>query len=213
MPSLTTSNARGGLPPGGRVRPHPLPRRLPSPPLEPRLKRPHPDDLHGRLDLPDLVPLYREFPEMPVVSISDCQRRPCRANWQGHRLSRPAGGPPFPPGGAEDYLAFLGRISPEKGVEIGHRDRPPRRPADPHRRQGRPRRPRVLRDARPSPALAAARGVPRRDRRAARELPRPCPRPALPDRLARAVRPGDGSRPWPAARRWSPSAADRSLRS
>lgn len=32
--------------------------------------------LHGRLDIPDLVPLYRTFPEMPVVSISDAQREP-----------------------------------------------------------------------------------------------------------------------------------------
>ena len=32
--------------------------------------------LHGRLDIPDLEPLYREFAEMPVVSISDAQREP-----------------------------------------------------------------------------------------------------------------------------------------
>lgn len=71
--------------------------------------------LHGRLDLPDLVPLYAEFPEMPVVSISDAQRRPLpHANWQAtvhHGL------PPerYRPNGAPgDYLAFLGRISPEK---------------------------------------------------------------------------------------------------
>ena len=40
--------------------------------------------LHGRLDLPDLPPLIREFPQMPLVSISDAQRTPVRwANWQG----------------------------------------------------------------------------------------------------------------------------------
>jgi glycosyltransferase involved in cell wall biosynthesis len=78
----------------------------------------HVTTLHGRLDIPDLVPLYREFPEMPVVSISDAQRLPLHwINWQGtvhHGL------PPdllsFNPEGG-DYLAFLGRISPEKGVE------------------------------------------------------------------------------------------------
>jgi hypothetical protein len=73
---------------------------------------------HGRLDLPDLQPLFREFPMMPLVSISDAQRAPVPwASWQGtvhHGLptdlylaGRGDGG----------YLAFIGRISPEKGVE------------------------------------------------------------------------------------------------
>ncbi len=74
--------------------------------------------LHGRLDLPDLPPLMREFPMMPLVSISDAQRAPLSwANWCGtvhHGL------PPnlFTFGRGEGgYLAFLGRISPEKGPE------------------------------------------------------------------------------------------------
>ena len=74
--------------------------------------------LHGRLDLPDLPPLIREFPQMPLVSISDAQRAPVPwANWQGtvyHGL------PPelYPLGcGKGGYLAFIGRISPEKGPE------------------------------------------------------------------------------------------------
>ena len=87
-------------------------------PLSRRHGLTHVTTLHGRLDIPDLVPLYREFPDMPVLSISDAQRRPLPwINWQGtvhHGL------PPdllrFSPGGG-DYLAFLGRISPEKGVE------------------------------------------------------------------------------------------------
>ncbi len=73
---------------------------------------------HGRLDLPDLPPLLREFPMMPLVSISDAQRAPMPwANWHGtvyHGL------PPdlFSLGRGEGgYLAFLGRISPEKGPE------------------------------------------------------------------------------------------------
>lgn len=75
--------------------------------------------LHGRLDLPDLWPLYAEFREMPLVSISDAQRRPMPpVNWLGtvhHGLRIPASHYNATPRG--DYLAFLGRISPEKGVE------------------------------------------------------------------------------------------------
>lgn len=74
--------------------------------------------LHGRLDIPDLVPLYREFSEMPVVSISDSQRAPLPwANWQGtvhHGLPLGLYRPREEPG---SYLAFLGRISPEKRVD------------------------------------------------------------------------------------------------
>ncbi|HWK64052.1 MAG TPA: glycosyltransferase family 4 protein [Rhizobiaceae bacterium] len=72
--------------------------------------------LHGRLDLPDLKPLYAAFSDIPVASISDSQRQPLpMANWVGtvhHGL--PGNLLPFTeePGG--DYLVFLGRISPEK---------------------------------------------------------------------------------------------------
>lgn len=74
--------------------------------------------LHGRLDSPDLVPLFRHFQEMPIVSISEAQRRPLPwLNWQGtvhHGLPRNS----FSLGqGTGGYLAFLGRISPEKGVD------------------------------------------------------------------------------------------------
>jgi glycosyltransferase involved in cell wall biosynthesis len=73
--------------------------------------------LHGRLDLPDLRPFYASFPEVPLVSISKDQRRPMprRVNWMGnvyHGL--PAGLLPFEPNPRSDYLAFLGRIAPEK---------------------------------------------------------------------------------------------------
>ena len=74
--------------------------------------------LHGRLDIPDLIPLYRQFREMPVVSISDAQREPLPwANWQAtvyHGL--PIDRYRFHPE-AGDYFAFLGRISPEKRVD------------------------------------------------------------------------------------------------
>jgi glycosyltransferase involved in cell wall biosynthesis len=74
--------------------------------------------LHGRLDLPDLLPLYKAFRELPVISISDAQREPLPwLNWQGtvpHGLPRKSLRFHRGPG---SYLAFLGRISPEKGVE------------------------------------------------------------------------------------------------
>ncbi|NUS39071.1 MAG: glycosyltransferase family 4 protein [Lysobacter sp.] len=72
--------------------------------------------LHGRLDLKDLPDTYRRWPHFPLVSISDHQRRPLRfANWAGtvyHGL--PDTLLPFAPQPQGGYLAFLGRISPEK---------------------------------------------------------------------------------------------------
>lgn len=74
--------------------------------------------LHGRLDTADLVPLYREFSEMPVVSISDSQRAPLPwINWQGtvhHGMPEDRFVPSLKAG---KYLAVLGRVSPEKGVD------------------------------------------------------------------------------------------------
>jgi len=71
--------------------------------------------LHGRLDLKDLPPVYRRWPQFPLVSISDDQRRPlAHANWAAtvhHGMSPDLYR--FSPNG-QGYLAFLGRISPEK---------------------------------------------------------------------------------------------------
>jgi glycosyltransferase involved in cell wall biosynthesis len=84
--------------------------------------------LHGRLDLPDLEAVYAAFPEIPLVSISHAQRRPLpsRTNWVGnvyHGLPRDL--LQFRSPQAGDYLAFLGRISPEKrpdrAIEIATR--------------------------------------------------------------------------------------------
>jgi glycosyltransferase involved in cell wall biosynthesis len=74
--------------------------------------------LHGRLDLPDLVPVYQTFREQPLVSISDSQRIPLPwANWQGTvRHGMPRQSLTFSHGDGK-YLAFLGRVSPEKGVD------------------------------------------------------------------------------------------------
>ncbi len=71
--------------------------------------------LHGRLDLPELAPLYRRFDDMPLVSISDAQRTPLAfANWVA---TVPHGLPedllPFSPA-HQGYAAFLGRMSKEK---------------------------------------------------------------------------------------------------
>jgi glycosyltransferase involved in cell wall biosynthesis len=71
--------------------------------------------LHGRLDLPDLRPLYGHFAKMPLVSISHAQRKPLgKVNWVGnvyHGLPADLLLGTEKPG---KYLAFLGRISPEK---------------------------------------------------------------------------------------------------
>jgi glycosyltransferase involved in cell wall biosynthesis len=73
--------------------------------------------MHGRLDLPELQPFFRQFDDVPVVSISDSQRRPVpHANWVG-RVYNGVDMSKLPFGtGSGGYLAFLGRISPEKGV-------------------------------------------------------------------------------------------------
>ncbi|MFW6077523.1 MAG: glycosyltransferase family 4 protein [Hyphomicrobiales bacterium] len=71
--------------------------------------------MHGRLDLQDLPELYRRWPQFPLVSISNDQRRPLpHANWLDtvhHGLPLDLLEPGYEPQG---YLAFLGRISPEK---------------------------------------------------------------------------------------------------
>ena len=86
--------------------------------------------LHGRLDLPDLAPFYAVFRDLPLASISNNQRRYlANANWLGtvyHGLPRDL--LPFCPS-PDGYLAFLGRISPEKrpdlAIEIAARSRMP----------------------------------------------------------------------------------------
>jgi glycosyltransferase involved in cell wall biosynthesis len=87
-------------------------------PLARRMATPHVTTLHGRLDLPDLVALYEEFSELPLVSISDAQRAPLpNQNWVAtvhhgfhERAFRFHAEPGF-------YLAFLGRIAREKRVD------------------------------------------------------------------------------------------------
>ena len=81
-------------------------------------KMPTVTTMHGRLDIPDLHPVYHRFPDAALVSISDSQRAPLAdMNWVAtvyHGMPRnllrfsERGG---------DYLAFVGRISPEKGID------------------------------------------------------------------------------------------------
>jgi glycosyltransferase involved in cell wall biosynthesis len=75
--------------------------------------------LHGRLDLPEIWPHYQRHSNLPLISISDSQRTPMAwANWAAtihhglpERLLVPQNG------AAPSYLAFLGRIAPEKRVD------------------------------------------------------------------------------------------------
>jgi glycosyltransferase involved in cell wall biosynthesis len=91
-------------------------------PLLSRLGVPFVTTLHGRLDLPGLPDIVRRFPKAPFVSISNDQRNPLLdANWLGtiyHGLPEGSLSPSFEPG---SYLAFLGRMTAEKGPEAAIR--------------------------------------------------------------------------------------------
>jgi glycosyltransferase involved in cell wall biosynthesis len=95
-------------------------------PLSRRAHAPVVTTLHGRLDMPELQPIFDEYTEMPVVSISNAQRTPLpQAHWAGtvyHGIPKTLYSLHDRPG---SYLAFLGRISPEKcpdhAIEIAKR--------------------------------------------------------------------------------------------
>ena len=186
---------RGGLRARRRLRPDPLPHRLPPFSASRARGARHVTTLHGRLDLPDLVPLYRTFsrhaagvdlgraaPAAPVRALAgDRATTGCRATC--YRSTAQPGA----------YLAFLGRMSPREARRPRHRDRPPRWAC---RSRSQPRSTQADRDYfdEIQPLLddplvefvgeigeAAEGRVPGRRRGA-----------AVPDRLARAVRPGDG---------------------
>ena len=83
--------------------------------------------MHGRLDVPDFMPVYHAYPGMPLVSISDHQRSPMpeTANWLA-TIHHGLGSHICPFDAVPDnYVAFLGRISPEKrpdrAIEIAKR--------------------------------------------------------------------------------------------
>jgi glycosyltransferase involved in cell wall biosynthesis len=91
-------------------------------PLARRTRVPFLTTLHGRLDMPEVAEVLREFRDLPLVSISQAQRR--LVEWarfvstvyHGVRLDNFHFN-----GGGGDYLAFLGRISPEKGLDTAIR--------------------------------------------------------------------------------------------
>lgn len=92
---------------------------MPGFPIARRCGTPTITTIHGRLDLPELRPVFHEFADMPLASISDAQRHPLPwANWVAtvqHGLPRDLYG--FHPKRGK-YLAFLGRITPEKRVDL-----------------------------------------------------------------------------------------------
>ncbi len=156
--------------------------------------------LHGRLDLKDLPEVYRAWPKYPLVSISDSQRQFLPfANWAGtvyHGM--PEALYVFEPK-PRGYLAFLGRISPEKG---------PERAIAIAKKVGMPLKMAAKVDAADRayfdseitpPARRSVDRVHRRDRRRRQVgLPRRRRGAAVPDRMAGALRPrddrGDGLR-------------------
>jgi len=83
-----------------------------------RQRTPFVTTLHGRLDLAELQPVFNTFPNVPIVSISDAQRRPLP---QARYVATVHHGLPetllTPTGRKPEYLAFLGRIAPEKGPD------------------------------------------------------------------------------------------------
>jgi glycosyltransferase involved in cell wall biosynthesis len=87
-------------------------------PLAMALGVPHVTTMHGRLDLPELSPVFHRFHDCPLVSISDSQRAPLPdANWYGtvhHGLPVDLFNGTTDPGG---YFVFIGRISREKRLD------------------------------------------------------------------------------------------------
>jgi glycosyltransferase involved in cell wall biosynthesis len=83
-----------------------------------RQSTPYLTTLHGRLDLPEHEPVFSTFPNVPVVSISNAQRRPApNAHWISTVHHGMPEGLLEPTPSDASYLAFLGRISPEKRVD------------------------------------------------------------------------------------------------
>ena len=90
-------------------------------PVSHLLPTPSVHTLHGRLDLPHLPALFRHFNDVPLVSISNAQRRPLEGlgvGWAGTVYhGQPLARYPFS-ASDQGYLAFLGRCSPEKQLDI-----------------------------------------------------------------------------------------------
>ncbi len=85
-----------------------------------RSRTPQLTTLHARLDMSELIPVFRKFADLPLVSVSDTQREPLPwANWQS---TIHPGLPKHlytPHDNQGRYLVFLGRVAPEKGLNQG----------------------------------------------------------------------------------------------
>ncbi|EAY67399.1 Glycosyl transferase, partial [Burkholderia dolosa AU0158] len=170
-------------------------------PLMSRLDTPYVTTLHGRLDLPELQPVFDAFPDAPVVSISNSQRKPLPlAAWAGtvyHGLPETL---LTPQPDVKPRISGVPRPDlPGKARRHGDPDRRAKRVAAEDRRESRQGRRRLLQGSDRAAARRSARRVHRRDQRGA-EAGVPVGREgaAVPDRLAGAVRPrddrGDGVR-------------------
>jgi glycosyltransferase involved in cell wall biosynthesis len=83
-----------------------------------RQRTPFLTTLHGRLDLTEFKDVYETYPDAPFVSISNSQRKPIpRLNWVRTVLHGMPATLLTPQSVQQSYFAFLGRISPEKGVD------------------------------------------------------------------------------------------------
>lgn len=87
-------------------------------PLARRCRTPTLTTLHARLDQPELIPVFRKFADLPLVSVSEAQREPLSwANWQATihpGVPKSLYTPQYNQG---QYLVFLGRVAPEKGLD------------------------------------------------------------------------------------------------
>ncbi len=87
-------------------------------PLARRCRTPVLTTLHARLDQPELIPVFRKFADLPLVSVSDAQRDPIPwANWQATIHPGVPTSLYAPRDNHGQYLLFLGRVAPEKGLE------------------------------------------------------------------------------------------------
>jgi glycosyltransferase involved in cell wall biosynthesis len=83
-----------------------------------RQRTPFLTTIHGRLDIAEFKEVYELYPDAPFVSISNSQRKPIpRMNWTRTVLHGIPAKLLTPQPVAQSYLAFLGRISPEKGID------------------------------------------------------------------------------------------------
>ena len=102
--------------------------------------------LHGRLDLPEHQPVFTTFSNVPVISISNAQRRPVpQANWVAHHPPRPAGKPADAAAGDPGISRGTRPDRTGKRRRSRHQDRDPMRHSAQDRGQGRSRRPGILR--------------------------------------------------------------------